>query len=52
MRRLLCFASIMFILGFVRLACAQEPAKIVEQYVKAAGGGLLTVELMSAVATP
>ena len=29
----------MFILGSVRLACAQEPVKIVEQYVKAAGGG-------------
>ncbi len=39
MRRLLRFAPIVFILGFVRLACAQEPAKIVEQYVKAAGGG-------------
>src|SRR2546430_1827571 len=39
MHRLLRFASIMFILGFARLACAQEPAKIVEQYVKAAGGG-------------
>src|ERR1700758_4231936 len=39
MRRLLRFASIVFILAFVRSACAQEPAKIVEQYVKAAGGG-------------
>src|SRR5213079_1889736 len=39
MRHLLRFASIVFILGFARLACAQEPAKIVEQYVKAAGGG-------------
>jgi hypothetical protein len=29
----------MFLLVFVRLGCAQEPAKIVEQYVKAAGGG-------------
>src|SRR5215469_10495763 len=39
MRRLLCLASLIFLFGFVRLACAQEPAKIVEQYVKAAGGG-------------
>lgn len=39
MRRLLCFASLLLLLVFVRLACAQEPAKIVDQYVKAAGGG-------------
>jgi len=39
MRRLLRLASLIFLCGFVRLACAQEPAKIVEQYVKAAGGG-------------
>ena len=32
------FVSCMFFLAFARLACAQEPAKIVEQYVKAAGG--------------
>jgi len=38
MRRLLRFASFLFLVGFVRLACAQEPAKIIDQYVKAAGG--------------
>lgn len=32
----------MFILGFARLASAQEPAKIVEQYVKATGGKALS----------
>src|SRR5689334_14056450 len=39
MRHLLRFVSLMLLLVFVRPACAQEPAKIVEQYVKAAGGG-------------
>ena len=38
MRRLLRLAPLMFLLGLARPACAQEPAKIVEQYVKAAGG--------------
>ncbi|HKW65013.1 MAG TPA: hypothetical protein VJN89_20830 [Candidatus Acidoferrum sp.] len=38
MRRLLRLAFFMFLCGFARLACAQEPAKIVEQYVKASGG--------------
>ena len=39
MRRLFRLASLLFLFGSVRLVCAQEPAKIVEQYVKAAGGG-------------
>lgn len=39
MRRLIRFASLVFLFGSVRLASAQEPAKITEQYVKAAGGG-------------
>jgi hypothetical protein len=39
MRRLLCLASLLFFVGSSSgLACAQDPAKIVEQYVKAAGG--------------
>ena len=38
MRCLVRLVPLIFILGFVRLACAQEPAKIVERYVKAAGG--------------
>lgn len=38
MRRYFRFVSCLLLLAFVRLACAQEPAKIVEQYVKAAGG--------------
>ena len=38
MRRLVCLTCL-FLLGLSpRLACAQEPRKIVEQYVKAAGG--------------
>lgn len=40
MRRLLCLASLLFFLGSAfRVARAQEPSKIVDQYVKAAGGG-------------
>jgi hypothetical protein len=40
MRRLFCLAACLFFLGSPsRLAHAQEPGKIVEQYVKAAGGG-------------
>src|SRR5215469_5758850 len=39
MRPLLCLASVTFVLGSSHLAHAQEPGKIVEQYVKAAGGG-------------
>jgi hypothetical protein len=39
MRRLLCLASLLFFVGSSSgLARAQDPAKIVEQYVKAAGG--------------
>lgn len=38
MRRLIRFASLVFLLGSARLASAQEPTKITEQYVKAAGG--------------
>src|SRR5215469_12134947 len=38
MRPLLCLASVTFVLGSSHLAHAQEPGKIVEQYVKAAGG--------------
>ena len=39
MRRLLCLAGLLFLLGLSsRLTCAQEPRKIVEQYVKVAGG--------------
>src|SRR5215470_18804878 len=38
MRRLFCLASVVFILGSTRLINAQEPGKIVEQYVKAVGG--------------
>jgi hypothetical protein len=40
MRRLICLTACLFFLGSPsRLARAQEPGKIVEQYVKAAGGG-------------
>jgi len=39
MRPLLSLASLTFLLGSSHLARAQEPGKIVEQYVKAAGGG-------------
>jgi len=40
MRRLICLTACLFLLGSPsRLACAQEPGKIVEQYGKAAGGG-------------
>ena len=39
MRGLFCLRSLLFLFGFLRLAHAQEPGKIVEQYVKAAGGG-------------
>jgi len=40
MRRLICLTACLFLLGFPsRLARAQEPGKIVEQYVRAAGGG-------------
>jgi len=39
MRRLFSLACLLCLLGFsARPSCAQEPAKIVEQYVKAAGG--------------
>jgi len=39
MRRLLSLASFLLLFGSSsRLACAQEPEKVVEQYVKAAGG--------------
>ena len=40
MRRLVCLTGLLFLFGLSScLACAQEPRKIVEQYVKAAGGG-------------
>jgi hypothetical protein len=40
MRRVLCLTSLLFLLGTTfRVARGQEPAKIVGQYVKAAGGG-------------
>lgn len=39
MCRLFRFAALTILFGFVRLACAQEPSKIVEQYIKASGGG-------------
>jgi len=38
MRRLLCLGSLLLLFGSSRLAHAQEPGKIVEQYVKAVGG--------------
>ena len=39
MRRLLCLASVLFLLELSPHAtCAQEPEKVVEQYVRAAGG--------------
>src|SRR5260370_37681419 len=40
MRRFICLTACLFLLGLPsHLARAQEPGKIVEQYVKAAGGG-------------
>src|SRR6266581_539581 len=40
MRRLVCLTGLLFLFGLSsRLACAQDPRKIVEQHVKAAGGG-------------
>ncbi len=39
MQRLIRLTLLVAPLVFARFACAQEPAKIVEQYVKAAGGG-------------
>jgi hypothetical protein len=39
MRRLICLASFLFVFGSSsRVTCAQEAGKVVEQYVKAAGG--------------
>ena len=38
MRQHFRFISCVLLFGFVRPACAQEPARIVEQYVKATGG--------------